>query len=136
MKITEHFSLDEFKQPARHGLNEVAYPTEWMDRLTNLCIQLEQLRAVFNRPVKVISGYRTMEYNSAIGGAKDSQHMKGRAADIVIDGVSASEVNEAALKLIKEGKLMIKGLGYYPNSTPPFNHLDQRSSDNLVLWVG
>lgn len=134
-KITEHFNLEEFKQPARHGFIETPYPQEWLGILTKLCNQLEIIRAAFDKPVKVISGYRTKEYNIAISGAKDSQHCLGRAADIVIKDVDAGEVNKKILEMIKDKKLNIKGLGYYPNSDPPFNHIDCRLSKNLVLWV-
>lgn len=135
-KITEHFNLEEFKQPARHGFTETPYPQEWLEILTELCNQLEIIRAAFDKPVKVISGYRTKEYNTAISGAKDSQHCLGRAADIVVKDVDAGEVNKKILEMIKDKKLNIKGLGYYPNSSPPFSHIDIRDSHSLALWVG
>jgi hypothetical protein len=34
-------------------------------------------------PVQVTSGFRTLALNNAIGGAKDSQHMRGEALDLV-----------------------------------------------------
>ena len=76
-----------------------------------------------------------MEYNTAIGGAEKSQHMEGKASDITIEGIDAKEVNTQVLHLVNWGLLpLIKGIGYYPNSSTPFNHLDIRDGD-LVTWI-
>ena len=39
-------------------------------------------------PIKILSGYRCPEVNRAVGGAKSSAHMRGLAADIVVEGMS------------------------------------------------
>ena len=135
MQITEQFSLEEFKQPARHNLPEIAYPEEWIPILKELCEQLEIIRAIYNQPITIISGYRSPEYNMAIRGAEHSQHMLGRAADIVIKDINAGDVHEAILKLMREDNLALKGLGYYPNNNPLFNHVDIREGPTS-LWIG
>ncbi len=133
MKITEHFSLDEFKQPERHGCPEVAYPAEWVpDRLTPLCTVLEAIRAFFGKPITILSGYRSPAYNTAVGGKKASQHLQGKAADITVEGVSAADVHEAILKLHKQGKIKLGGLGKYPG----FTHVDVRDGQRLARWDG
>lgn len=44
---------------------------------------LERLRSICNnRPLQIISGYRSPRYNKFVGGARRSQHMYNRAADI------------------------------------------------------
>jgi hypothetical protein len=37
-------------------------------------------------PIKIGSGYRCPALNRAVGGVANSQHMKGQAADLCIDG--------------------------------------------------
>lgn len=44
---------------------------------------LDHARDQLRRPIIVTSGYRTEAHNRAVGGAPDSQHLYGRAADIV-----------------------------------------------------
>jgi uncharacterized protein YcbK (DUF882 family) len=44
--------------------------------------RLEALRALRNQPIRIVSGYRCPVHNHAVGGAKDSQHVYGAAADI------------------------------------------------------
>ena len=53
------------------------------DLVTNV---LDRLRSEWGRPIIVTSGYRCKELNAAVGGARNSQHLKGQAADIVSDG--------------------------------------------------
>ena len=43
---------------------------------------LQPLRNKVQRPLVLKSGYRSPALNKAVGGAKDSQHLKGEAADI------------------------------------------------------
>ena len=52
------------------------------DLVTNV---LDKLRDEWGRPIVVTSGYRCKELNVAIGGARNSQHLKGQAADIISD---------------------------------------------------
>jgi hypothetical protein len=47
---------------------------------------LEPLRVAMNEPIKIGSGFRCAALNKAVGGAWNSQHTKGQAADLCIDG--------------------------------------------------
>jgi len=134
--VTEHFSQEEF---ACH--DGTPYPLEWVgDRLVPLCEQLEIIRAhCGNRPVHIDSGYRTAAYNAKLpGAAKDSQHVQGRAADIVVDDWSAHDVHDLVLALWYADKLKIGGLGFYPAAHPPFVHVDirQNPDGHLSQWTG
>jgi zinc D-Ala-D-Ala carboxypeptidase len=49
-----------------------------------LIAALERLRSICaNRPMRIVSGFRTIAYNRAVGGAPESQHIHNRAADLV-----------------------------------------------------
>ncbi len=43
---------------------------------------LDPLREAYGKPIIVTSGYRSVKLNKAVGGAANSQHTKGEAADI------------------------------------------------------
>ena len=47
---------------------------------------LDGIRAKYGKPLYVNSGYRCQKLNRAVGGVSNSQHLKGQAADICIDG--------------------------------------------------
>jgi len=55
--------------------------------------KLQMLRdVVFARPVHINSGYRSFAVNKTFGGVKTSDHLKGLAFDIVVQGLSPYEV--------------------------------------------
>ena len=82
MKITSHFTYEEMTHTDTGFLNLVnSY--EYMANLTRLCMILETLRCMFNdTPIIVNSGYRSAKVNLAVGGARNSFHLRGLAADI------------------------------------------------------
>jgi uncharacterized protein YcbK (DUF882 family) len=136
-KVTPHFTVEEFQRRARpdKGFPDAApYPKAWVaSRLRPLCELLEVLRAELGAPIKVGSGYRDPAYNKSIGGAKASQHMAGRAADITVAGISPARVHAKVLALYEMGRLpSLGGLGSYET----FTHVDIRSAKRLVRWTG
>lgn len=87
MKISEHFTLDELTgsdYATRHGLDNSPSPAI-LQNLGILAQGLEHVRALLgNKPVIVTSGYRSPKVNAGVGGAKNSAHMSGLAADIKV----------------------------------------------------
>lgn len=49
---------------------------------------VQPFRSCLDKPLIVTSGYRCEELNSAVGGAPDSQHVKGEAVDLICPGMS------------------------------------------------
>jgi len=124
-KLTENFNLSEFK--CRDGSS---VPDEMLENVQLLCDNLQVLRDHIGKPIRVISGYRSPKYNRRIGGAKKSQHMISKAADIKVSGMSPAEVKAAIIDLIKDGKMMKGGVGLYKT----FTHYDVRGRN--ARWYG
>jgi uncharacterized protein YcbK (DUF882 family) len=55
---------------------------------------LQDVRDHFNKPIKITSGYRCPVHNKNVGGSRNSRHMKADAADFVVKGVDAADVQE------------------------------------------
>lgn len=108
MQLTENFSLPEFA--SKDG---AAFPEEVKTNLAELAKNLQVLRNHFGRAVTVTSGYRSPAHNIRIGGASDSFHVRGMAADLQIAGVAPRLVYNAIELLIKSGKMKEGGLGLY-----------------------
>lgn len=88
MILTKHFTLAEFttsQTAMRRGIDNT--PTaEALQNLQELANGLERVRAVLGCPILISSGYRSPKLNAAIGGARNSQHCKGEAADFIAPG--------------------------------------------------
>lgn len=85
MKLTSHFSLEEFEKSATaekyHIDNRI--PSKFVPVLQQLCQEvLEPLRSFVGGPIIISSGYRCNQLNIKVGGAYASQHTLGEAADI------------------------------------------------------
>jgi len=85
MKISPHFSRSEFACQCGCGWDTVDH---------ELIEILEDVRFHFNAPVIITSGCRCEAHNSSVGGAKDSYHINGRAADFKVKDVHPDDVYE------------------------------------------
>jgi len=57
--------------------------------LTTLVTELlDPVREQWGKPIRVNSGYRSLEVNKAVKGAASSQHMTGEAADITTGSIT------------------------------------------------
>jgi zinc D-Ala-D-Ala carboxypeptidase len=62
----------------------------------------EPLRERFGVPIRITSFFRTEEVNVAIGGSPTSDHCKGRAMDLDMDGTGWSVTNRDLFHHIRE----------------------------------
>lgn len=70
--ISEHFLFRDWKSRGNG----------WIKANRSLVAGLEKYRRKLGRPVAVVSGYRDPAYNASVGGASQSQHLDGDAADL------------------------------------------------------
>ena len=84
MQLSKHFKLKEFTKSqiaARNGINNTPHSGD-VKNLENLCYEiLEPVRAKFDKPVTINSGFRSLEVNRKLGSSDSSQHTKGQAVD-------------------------------------------------------
>jgi uncharacterized protein YcbK (DUF882 family) len=81
----KYFTMKELAKSStadKLGIDNTPTP-EASVQLSNLVTHvLDPLREMYGKPITVNSGYRCPKLNDAVGGAKNSQHMRGEAADI------------------------------------------------------
>ena len=88
-RISKNFTLEELTASATAKAKGISNNPGQTD-IVNLCglvhNVLQPLRDWWGKEVKIGSGYRSLALNRAVGGVSNSQHMKGEAADLCIDG--------------------------------------------------
>ncbi len=111
-------SLQDITWLLRDHLNAKTCPVDpaLLDALHGLCTRIEA-----RQPLQIISGYRSPETNADARRksrrvAVNSQHIRGKAVDIRVQGCGLATVKKAALSL------HAGGVGYYPRSN--YVHLD------------
>lgn len=100
MNLTPHFTLEELiasEIGARRGLDNTPGPVA-QQNLVRLAKFLEEVRKVLGKPITINSAYRGPEVNSAVGGAKNSQHLLGCAADIKVPDMNPDQVCRAIIQ--------------------------------------
>ena len=105
MKISEHLDLSELirsESAKRNGISNM--PTE--EHIANFKLLAEKvfepIRNNFRCPIHISSGYRSAELNKCIGGSATSQHCKGQAVDIDMDGTPNGVTNKMVFDYIKD----------------------------------
>lgn len=88
---------------------------------------LQPVREKLKKPMIITSGFRCPEVNKLVGGATNSQHLKGQAADFIVNGMSPAQIID----------IIIDGCGQASSACP---HPDSRIEfDQLIneydRWV-
>ena len=84
-----HFTIEELYDSAtakRLGINNKPTIQKMINLVYLAAFVLEPLRVAMGRPINISSGFRCEQLNKAVGGVYNSQHLKGQAADISIEG--------------------------------------------------
>lgn len=132
MNVTENFTLEElYKSSTAEKLKINNTPNEEVkNSLILLALKvLQPLREAFGKPITVTSGYRSQALNQAVKGAKNSQHLKGEAADLKCS--DNKNLFETARKLIEEKKIEVGQLideynySWVHISLPNFKHKNE-----------
>jgi hypothetical protein len=87
--VTMHFTKEELyasDTAKRLGINNKPSVQQMINLVYLAAYVLEPLRVAMNEPIKIGSGFRCQQVNKAVGGVYNSQHLKGQAADLCIDG--------------------------------------------------
>lgn len=94
---------------------------------------LDPIRALYGKPVYVNSGFRSATLNKAVGGAKNSQHMEGKAADITTGTPEENKkLWDVIMFLLQEGDISFDQLIYEKpvNGNPSWIHISYNEDNN------
>ncbi len=79
--------------------------------LTQLCCNvLDPIRQQFGQTI-ITSGYRNSHYNKLVGGAKNSQHTQGQAADFIIHNQNMKDVYKWIMNNLEYDQIIFEKVG-------------------------
>ena len=106
LNISPAYSKTILKKGRAKVIRETSDKTSCFPRkLNNILLKISKN---FGKPVVVVSGYRSPKDNERRGGAKNSQHIKCKAADFRVPGVSMKRVGRYLARMKERG-----GAGFY-----------------------
>lgn len=118
MNLSANFTLKELTKSdtaTRLGLDNTPDDAT-IENLKLLCEKvLQPVREHFGKPVTINSGYRSPESNAAVGGSKTSDHCKGQACDLEIDGVSNPDLAQWIMDNLEYTQLILE---FYTQGQP------------------
>ena len=132
MNLSKNLTLHEMtrsEMAKRKGVSN--QPTE--EHIANMIVLAEKIfqpiRDYFGVPIHVSSGYRSAALNKKVGGSKPSQHMKGEAMDIDMDGTNTGVTNVQVFNFIRANLIFDQLIWEFGNSTSPdWVHLSYNTS--------
>lgn len=123
MQLTKNFNLYEFRSniPSSEVQPIVEVPTELIPNAKKLAYNLQIIRDYINQPININSGYRTLDYNKAVGGSDNSYHLLCLAVDLRTE-LRPIKLRDIIYDFMMSGKIESGGLKAYKN----FVHYDIR----------
>ncbi len=108
-KLSASFNLDEFivsQVAERHGYRNEPNEKQ-IDNLKLLCMNvLQPLRDIIRVPIFINSGFRSFDVNAAVGGRFNSQHLEGKAADLIVPSLKLVDVFNIVLQKLSSDQLI------------------------------
>lgn len=115
-QLTPNFKYREFD--CKCGCSTTKHNTE----LSN---KLQILRDYVKKPIIITSPYRCPTHNSKVGGARQSRHMDGNAADFIIENMDVWEIGKIC------ESIGFNGIGVYDDG---YVHVDVRPVSEKCFW--
>lgn len=116
LQLTKDFKASEFRCPCGDcdgGKMDPLFMT-----------RLQKLRDMVGTSLEIESGFRCAKHNAAVGGKHNSQHLVGRAADIII----SNDVER--FKVLRYATFIFEGIGINKSTI----HVDTRETHS-VAWT-
>lgn len=94
----------------RNGVSNSAPPSPRWNNIVPTLAVLQHFRTDFGSPVHLLSTFRSEEYNRAVGGAKESQHVRFRAIDFSVSSGTPAQWAKR-LRSYRRRRFTIPGTG-------------------------
>ena len=131
-RLWEHGRLSpNFTRREAASKDGVAIPRQLRGAAQRQAFHMERVRhQCGDKPLTVLSWYRSPSHNANVGGASKSQHVKARACDVdsnTINRIGENRWNRATGRVFSNG-----GIGF-DNATQQNRHVDSRGG--VARWT-
>ena len=134
MKLSQHLDLSEVirsESAKRNGISNMPTGEHIANFITLAEKVFEPIREHFGVPIHISSGYRSAALNKCIGGSATSQHCKGQAIDIDMDGTSNGVTNKMVYDYIKDNLKFDQLIWEFgDNANPDWVHVSYSEDKN------
>lgn len=104
--------MEEFAVSVSHPELVVSVPTKYQPNVKKLALTvLEPIRDTWDKPLKILSGFRSKALNDAVGGSPTSQHLLAEAADVTTTDVRTFFI----MLLTQDDEIPLGQVIYYPD---------------------
>ena len=114
--LSRNFSRKEFTCPCGCGSSDVE---------PLLVATLQRLRDAAGKPITINSGVRCKKHNAQVGGVADSQHLRGRAADIWMQDYTQEQLLSLIREMVRKDLIYV-GYAYGIAGSSRAVHVDVR----------
>lgn len=111
MKLTDNFTYEEFIHSDiadKYGIDNEPARGDVRDYIVLLAQTLQKIRDSLGEPIRISSGYRCKELNDMVGGATNSDHLFGCAADIRCS--DNKKLFDLIREMMKNGEIQLRQL--------------------------
>ena len=134
MNLSKNLTLNEVTKSntaVNLGINNEPN-AEQLENLKTIANEVfQKIRDHFGVPIKVSSGFRSEALNKKVGGSKTSDHMKGCALDIDMDGIPGNVTNRDIFNYIKNNLVYRQLIWEFgSNKNPDLVHVSYFKGDN------
>lgn len=97
-----------------------------LDNMLDLIVYcLQPVRELLGVPMIITSGYRNSQVNKLVGGASNSQHLYGQAADFIVKGMTPKQI----IDFIKKSGVKFTQLIEEYNLNTSWTHVSYNKND-------
>jgi len=113
MKDGKYFKFSEFVKSDtadRHNIDNYPKSAEIISNIFDVIIVMDKVRTLWKEQIIVTSGYRCDELNELVGGAENSGHKYGNAADLITTNGRTAELFEFMKQFLKDNNIQFDEL--------------------------
>jgi len=134
---TDWFSAEELTRLRRYGTHAIPPKHLWDEMVRTILAAAQPIRKELDEPLRIYNAFRPERYNSEVGGAPSSLHIRNAALDLIpVNYSDRKRLAEIAARYAKKhGKEYRMGMGIYNYPQMTGVHVDALVRDRFTPYA-